>query len=192
MSQPSWQFLQLILWSGLVGSLAQTAQAATSPQPPTPQQLDSQALAPHTLAQVVEACEYGGYPKFYARITTNDRDDLNIRANPRSSGAVIGSVPHGWAVRVLSWSRDGAWARIVDHYGGVGHLGGAPHLKEGWVSAAYLKDLGRSCNKPLLNDGAVGQLAQPELLGTQPIKVQHDAVAIADNLATLLPPPDLI
>lgn len=187
MSQPSWQFLQLILWSGLVSSLAPTAPATAHPQHPTPEQLDPQTVASHSIAQVVEACEYGGYPKFYARIITNDRDNLNIRANPRSSGAVIGSVPHGWAVRVLSWSRDGTWARIIDHYGG-GHFGSAPHLKEGWVAAAYLKDLGRFCDKPLLNDGgAVGQLSQPELLGANPVAGQHDALVLGDALSGMLP-----
>ncbi|NEO83912.1 MAG: SH3 domain-containing protein [Spirulina sp. SIO3F2] len=182
MFQRSWHFLPILLWLSIVSSLAQATQArATTPQP-----------ASKTLAQVVEPCEYGGFPKFYARITTNEGDTLNIRANPSPSGAVIGAAPHGWAVRVLSWSRDGAWARITDHFGGGAPLGGAPSLREGWVSAAYLKDLGRFCDKPVLNDGAVGQLMQPELLGSKPVEVQRDRLATGDILSAMLPNTHLV
>jgi hypothetical protein len=155
--------LALLLSTALL-SFGQTAQAETS--------------APQ-LAQVVRGCEYGDFPKYYSRITTNNQDPLRVRSSP--SGKVIGAVPHGWAVVVLEWSRNGVWAKVTSHFGDPGNygFGTAPDFKEGWVAAAYLEDLGRFCQKP----ESVAQLVQPQLFGATPVEVQSDWLAMGDVLA---------
>ena len=167
MLQQTWKFP---LFTLLVGSLASLGQSAHA---------ESNA---HLLAQVVQPCEYDGFPDYYSRITTNDGDSLRVRATP--DGRVIGDIPDGWAVVVLEWSRNGAWARVTSHFGNMGNMGfgSAPRFREGWVSAAYLKDIGRSCNKP----DSVGQLLQPQLFGERPVEVQTDWLALGDALAEML------
>jgi hypothetical protein len=146
-------------------SLAPQAQAAeTAPQ----------------VAQVVRGCEYGGFPKYYSRIRTNNNDPLRVRV--AANGKVIGAIPNGWAVVVLEWSRNGVWAKVTNHWGtDEPRFGSAPDFREGWVAAAYLEDLGRYCEKP----ESVAQLAQPALFGAQPVEVQSDWLAMGDALAAI-------
>jgi hypothetical protein len=152
-----------LLLSGMILSFAPESQAAaTSPQ----------------LAQVVRGCEYGGFPKYYSRIRTNNNDPLRVRA--AANGKVIGAIPNGWAVVVLEWSRNGVWAKVTNHWGtDEPQFGSAPDFREGWVAAAYLEDLGRFCEKP----ASVAQLLQPNLFGATPVEVQSDWLAMGDALA---------
>ncbi len=140
------------------------------------------AAASPQVAQVVRGCEYGGFPKYYSRIRTNNNDPLRVRAS--ANGKVIGAIPNGWAVVVLEWSRNGAWAKVTSHFGDARfepNFGSAPDFREGWVAAAYLEDLGRYCEKP----ESVAQLAQPDLFGAQPVQVQSDWLAMGDALAAM-------
>ena len=164
MPQKLWTLPLFTLFVGALSALGQSARAEDNAQ---------------QLAQVVQRCEYGGFPDYYSRITTNDGDPLNVRATP--DGRVIGSIPDDWAVVVLEWTRNGAWARVTSHFGNIGRIGfaSAPRFREGWVSAAYLKDLGRFCDKP----ASVGQLLQPQIFGEQPVEVQGDWLAAGDLLA---------
>lgn len=150
--------------------------------------LEHKAFAAHQspqLAQVIRGCKYGGFPKYYSRIKTNDGSSLRIRSTPGGS-TIIGAVPNNWAVVVLEWSRNGVWARITDHWGsGQPRFANAPGFREGWVSAGYLKDLGRFCDKPT----TVSQLVAPELFGEQPVEVQADWLALGDRLAGTTPTP---
>jgi hypothetical protein len=101
-----------------------------------------------------------------------------VRAS--ANGKVIGAIPHGWAVVVLEWSRNGVWAKVTSHWGvDEPNFGSAPDFREGWVAAAYLEDLGRFCEKP----ESVAQLAAPNLFGAQPVEVQSDWLAMGDALA---------
>lgn len=162
-----WKLSLLIVLSGAIASFAQQAQAEDS-----------------TLAQTVRGCQSGGFPKYFSEITTNSGDPLRVRATP--DGRPIGLIPDGWQVIVLEWSRNGVWARVTSHYGiDYPRYGSAPDFREGWVSAAYLKDLGRFCDKP----ANVAQLLQPEVFGAQPVEVQGDWVALADSLAETAPTP---
>lgn len=140
-------------------------------------------LAP-LLAQAVQRCDDERYPSFYARIATN-RDPLTVRLAP--NGTVIGSIPKNWEVIVYEWSDDGAWARVSHHFSRYGgyqpnsrpRFASAPDFSSGWVSAAYLKDIGRFCDKP----ANLASLVQPEVLGSKPMEVQGDWLAAADSLA---------
>lgn len=108
-----------------------------------------------------------------------------MRQSP--NGRVIGSIPSGWNVIVLEWSLDGAWARVGSHFsrysdsyqiGAQTYFGGAPNFSNGWVSAAYLKDQGRLCQKPI----GTALLSQPDLFGAVPVAVQSDWLAAGDRL----------
>lgn len=160
MSQNALKLSFTVFLAGAIASLGQSAQA-------------------EEIAQVIRGCEYGDFPQYYSRIQTNQGDPLRVRATP--AGRVIGSIPDGWAVVVLEWTRNGVWARVTSHFGNVGPYGfaSAEYFREGWVSAAYLKDLGRFCDKP----AAVAQLVQPEVFGAQPVEVQGDWLALGDALA---------
>ncbi len=166
MNRRYWKLPLLILFSGVIASFAQKAQADDS-----------------TLAQVVRGCQFGGFPKYFSEVTTNG-DPLRVRATP--NGQPIGLIPNGWQVVVLEWSRNGVWARVTNHFSiDYPRFASAPDFREGWVSAGYLKDLGRFCDKP----ANVGQLLQPEVFGAQPIEVQGDWVALADRLAETVSAP---
>lgn len=166
MNRRYWKLPLLILFSGAIASFAQKAQADDS-----------------TLAQVVRGCQFGGFPKYFSEVTTNG-DPLRVRATP--NGQPIGLIPDGWQVVVLEWSRNGVWARVTNHFSiDYPRFASAPDFREGWVSAGYLKDLGRFCDKP----ANVGQLLQPEVFGAQPIEVQGDWVALADRLAETVSAP---
>ena len=91
MHREYWKLPLLIVLSGAIASFAQKAQADDS-----------------TLAQVFRGCEYIGFPKYYSQVTTNNGDPLRVRATP--DGRAIGTIPDGWQVIVLEWSRNGVWA----------------------------------------------------------------------------------
>ena len=164
MAKPLWKLPFALFVASTLTGLGQAAQASESPE---------------QLAQVVRGCEYGDFPQYYSRVTTNQGDPLRIRATP--AGRTIGSVPDGWAVVVLEWTRNGVWARVTSHFGDMAGEGfaSAEYFRDGWVAAAYLKDLGRFCDKP----AAAAQLIQPEVFGEQPVEVQGDWLALGDALA---------
>lgn len=87
-------------------------------------------------------------PRPYARVTTQG-DPLNIRSSP--NGRIIGSVPNRWQVVTLNRDATGKWTRITSHFGDVAPIGflSAPRFRDGWVSTALLKNLGRFCDKPM-------------------------------------------
>lgn len=159
MSQDALKLSFTVFLAGAIASIGQSAQA-------------------EEIAQVVRGCQYGGFPQYYSRVQTNQGDPLRVRATP--AGRTIGSIPNGWAVVVLEWSRNGVWARVTSHFGNVPNgFASAEFFRDGWVSAAYLKDLGRFCEKP----GGVAQLIQPEVFGAKPVEVQGDWLALGDALA---------
>ncbi|NEO83911.1 MAG: SH3 domain-containing protein [Spirulina sp. SIO3F2] len=157
------KFSLLMLTLGIITSLGQTVQAA---EPAS------------ELAQVVNHCKpRSDFPLFYSQVTT-EGGRLRIREEP--AGEIIGYIPNGWKIVVLEWTRNGVWARVTGPGGFTfPEYASAPDFVEGWVSAGYLKDLGRFCAKP---DG-VGQLLQPEVLGVEPVTVQEDWLAMGDALA---------
>jgi hypothetical protein len=142
-------------------------------------------------AQTVQTCEgRGGFPLPYVRIQTNTGESIRVHSAP--AGNAIGAIPNGWAVRVLEWSRNGYWVKVTSHfdinpavYERLGNssrsafFGSAPEFREGWVSAGFVKDLGRFCEKP----EATAMLLQPALFGAQPVEVQGDWLAMGDVLA---------
>ncbi len=161
MYQKYWKLSLLILLSGAIASFAQKAHADDS-----------------MVAQTVRGCKYGGFPKYYSQVKTNSGSPLRVRATP--DGKPIGVIPDGWQVVVLEWSRNGVWARVTNHFGiDNPHFASAPDFREGWISAGYLKDLGRFCEKP----ASIAQLLQPEIFGAQPVEVQGDWLAMGDRLA---------
>lgn len=166
MSPNVWKLSFTVFVAGALASVGQSAQA-------------------EQVAQVVRGCKYGDFPQYYSRVQTNQGDPLRVRATP--AGRTIGSIPDGWAVVVLEWSRNGVWARVTSHFGNVDPYGfaSAEYFREGWVSAGYLKDLGRFCEKP----AAVAQLIQPEVFGANPVEVQGDWLALGDALAATMVKP---
>ncbi len=131
-------------------------------------------------AQAIRLCEYGGYPTAFVQIATSG-DPLRVRLGP--DGEQIGLIPNGWEVRVLEWSRNGYWVKVTSQYGswtpGPGGFASAPSFAEGWVSAGYVKNLARSCQKPSI----AAQLLRPDVFGTRPVEVQGDWLAMGDMLA---------
>ncbi|MGB3298421.1 MAG: SH3 domain-containing protein [Phormidesmis sp.] len=163
MASPSLKFPLFLLTVGVLLGITQSAQAKAGVQ----------------YAQAVSACQFGGFAVPYVRVSTQGAP-LRVRATP--AGSPIGLIPDGWAVRVLEWSRNGYWVKVTSHFGGnVGPygFGSAPDFREGWVSAGYVKDLSRSCEKP----EAAAQLVQPQLFGARPVEVQSDWLAMGDMLA---------
>jgi hypothetical protein len=157
-----------LLAVGALSGLNQSAHAEESPQ---------------LYAETVQACQDGGFPHYYVRIQTNTDESLRVWNAP--NGTAIGSIPNGWAVRVLEWSRNGYWVKVTSHFdagrGGprTERFATAQEFREGWVSAGFVKDLGRFCEKP----EATAILLQPDLFGAQPIEVQGDWLARGDVLA---------
>ncbi len=127
-------------------------------------------------AQTVQLCEFGGYPTAFVQIATNG-DPLRVRVSP--DGRQIGLIPDGWEVRVLEWSRNGYWVKVTGQYGGGGSFASAPNFSEGWVSAGYVKNLTRACQKP----SNAAQLLRPDVFGSRPVEVQGDWLAMGDMLA---------
>jgi hypothetical protein len=142
----------------------------------------SQTTAPQSIAQVVKACPYDGFPKFYSRVRTNQGDPLRVRSTP--NGKPIGSIPDKWAVVVLEWSRNGVWARVTSHWNDDSpRFGSASDFRGGWVAAAYLEDIGRFCEKP----EAVAQVDAPQVFGAVPVMAQQDWLAMGDALSATIP-----
>ncbi len=168
MASQSLKFPLFLLTIGALSGIGQSAQAEEGVQ----------------YAQAIQGCPNGGFPVPYVRIATSG-SPLRVRATP--AGNPIGSIPNGWAVRVLEWSRNGYWVKVTDQYGFGGTppiFNSAPDFREGWVSAGYVKDLSRSCEKP----SATAQLLQPEVFGARPVEVQGDWLAMGDTLADTFRP----
>lgn len=168
-----------------VGALASTATQAEAREQQTTTTAETSAQeAALLLAQTVQRCDDGRYPKFYARVETSS-DPLVVRQAPNRS--IVGSIPKGWEVIVYEWSDDGAWARVASHFSQYSgyrpnsriSFASAPDFSSGWVSAAYLKDIGRFCDKPAF----LTSLVEPEVFGAQPVEVQADWLVAADSLA---------
>ncbi len=148
--------------------------------------LGQSAQAQNVQAQSVQLCQdddfpsrAGEFPKAYVQIQTSG-DPLRVRASP--AGQQIGLIPNGWNVRVLEWSRNGYWVKVTSQYGSWDNrmgFGNAPDFAEGWVSAGYVRDMGRSCQKP----GATAQLLRPAVFGLRPVEVQSDWLLMGDMLA---------
>lgn len=183
----SWQLPFLTLILGIIANLGQTAQATNqvteAPSGLSLSESASSGLTPPELAQVVNHCKpRSNFPLFYAQVTT-DGGRLRVREEP--AGDVVGYIPNDWKIVVLEWTRNGVWARVTGPGGfTLPSYVSAPDFEEGWVSAGYLKDLGRFCTKP---DG-VGQMLAPEVLGAEPVAVQTDRLAMGDALAADLAP----
>jgi hypothetical protein len=109
----------------------------------------NRAVPASTSDQLAQACPYSDQVlQPYAEVTTVDGDALNIRSSP--NGRVIGAVPDGWEVVTLGQDASGNWVRITSHFGETEEIGfiSAPYFRDGWVSAAFLRNLGRFCDKP--------------------------------------------
>ncbi len=181
------KFPFFLLAIGTLSGLGSGAQATDSAQPTDSAQSEEGA---QYYAQTVQTCQSGGFPSYYVRIQTNNGDALKVRSTP--AGTAIGLIPNGWAVRVLEWSRNGYWVKVTSHFESRGgpqtiSFGSAPEFREGWVSAGYVKDLGRFCEKP----EAAAMLLQPEVFGARPVEVQGDWLAMGDGLAKRLLSPQL-
>lgn len=173
--------LNLSLLVLVLGSLSASCSQAQASRPESATEVsysDQSPIAQDSsahYAQVVSPCPYSdSYPNFYVQVVTNDGDPLRVRSRP--NGRVVGAAQDGWNVRLLEWSRDGAWARITSPWSspGIGNGSG-----EGWVSAAYVKEVGRFCSKPR----GVAELVQPEVFGAEPVQVQSDWLAMGDVLS---------
>ena len=181
MSQNFSKLPLLLICSGAIVSTATQAEARE--QQATTTETTAQSTAP-LIAQAVQRCDDNRYPNFYARVATS-QDPLAVRQAPNST--VIGTIPKDWEVIVYEWSDDGAWARVASHFSRYGgyeanvrpRFANAPDFSSGWVSAVYLKDIGRFCNKP----ANMASLIQPEVFGNQPVAIQEDWLAAADSLA---------
>lgn len=85
-------------------------------------------------------------PRPYAQVFTKS-GTLSIRSAP--NGRIIGAIPSGWQVVTVKKDTTGRWTYITgsgnERYG----FANAPDFRrDGWVSTAYLRRLGRFCNKP--------------------------------------------
>lgn len=130
--------------------------------------------------QLAQACPQPDQTRdSYAEVTTIEGDALNIRSSP--NGPVIGAVPDGWQVVTLGQDSSGNWVRITSHFGDVGEFGfaSAPYFRDGWVSAAFLRNLGRFCDKPF----NLQQQNQSAVFDNRVVE-QQDWLQIADAIAT--------
>lgn len=171
-SMPPRRLFLILLASGLWASQEMQAQAV------------SLSSAEDSVAQAVKPCFAEAYPLPYAEVIT-DKDPLTVRNKP--NGKAIGSIPKGWKVTVLQWTRNGFWAFVSGPYG-YGPTQGfvsAEKFREGWVSARFLKDLGRSCDKP----GAAVSLVLP---ATQPFPHQASTVPASTVPASTVHPSDWV
>ncbi|MBD1909054.1 MULTISPECIES: pre-peptidase C-terminal domain-containing protein [unclassified Leptolyngbya] len=127
-------------------------------------------------------CPEYSYEGFYARVTTRDGDNVRVRATP--NGRVIGSIPSGWEVIVQERDSTGNWTRVTSHYGegDINVFVSAPNFENGWVSTAFLTDLGYSCDKP----SAPWSLLQPQLFGQRDAVVGEDWIARGDRIAQVV------
>ncbi|MBD2465153.1 SH3 domain-containing protein [Oscillatoria sp. FACHB-1407] len=157
-----------------VGATALTISQSDSTDPPAGEDVP-----------LAQACPEGQTRQLYARVTTRDPNgSLNIRSRPSTGGAVIGSVPNRWEVVVIEREPSGQWARITSHWGDPHPygFGSAPDFREGWVSASFLRTLGRFCDKP----SDPYSLIQPELFGDRTVVVQDDWLETADHIVAHL------
>lgn len=125
---------------------------------------------------LAQACPYNNPRLRYGRVATQDGDDLYIRSRPK--GKVIGAVPFGWAVVTVKRDATNQWIYIDEQY----PYNSAPALTRGWVSAKFIKPLGRFCEKPtaFIRTNMNGLFASSQVL------VNEHWVQMGDRLASLL------
>jgi hypothetical protein len=134
---------------------------------------------------LAQRCSGGVRPINYARVTTKKGTNLLVRNGP--NGRIIGKIPSGWAVVPVRRDRTGKWTRIKaanyanaiydvnDNYG----YGNAPEFRTGWVSTAFLKPIGRFCEKPI----AMIRMQMQALFGNQSILVNEDWLQKGDRIS---------
>lgn len=170
-------FITLTLLS-LIG-VKTTLATTTTPEATQPEALSATFNPNETL--LGQSCPYGDSRSPYARVTTRQRDPLNIRSTP--NGRVIGSVPSGWAVVVGRKDQTGRWTYLdYGTYYRYPSYVSAPTLRSGWVSTAFLKPLGQLCEKP----GREVSMNLSALLGNETL-VHEDSLQIGDRISRALP-----
>jgi hypothetical protein len=93
---------------------------------------------------------------------------------------VIGAVQAAGEVITLGRDSSGAWVRITTDIHGYGPESfiSAPYLRDGWVSAAFLRNLGRFCDKPY----NLRMQSQAAVFGDRTVE-QQDWLQMADAIA---------
>lgn len=140
--------------------------------------LTVQVVGNGPVSQARQTCPEYSLEGQYARITTQQGSSLRVRSAP--NGQVIGAIPDGWEVIVQRTDATGEWTRVTSHYGvDEAVFASAPEFQGGWVSSAYLQDLGYLCDKPALPFSQV----RPNLFGQRPVTVGEDWIARGDRLS---------
>lgn len=159
----------------LIGVKATSATTVTA-QATQPDVLSTINTSDQTI--LAQSCPYGGTKSPYARVTTRQGSSVNIRSSP--NGRIIGAVPSGWAVVTGRKDQTGRWTYIDygTYYRYPSYLS-APTLRSGWVSTAFLRQLGEFCEKPV----AMMRSNLKALSGKQ-VLVQEDWVQLGDRIAS--------
>lgn len=131
---------------------------------------------------LAQSYPYGDKRLPYAKVRTKQGDPLNVRSRP--NGRIIGKIPDGWAVVTVRKDSTGKWVRITTHYGDVSEFedinyASAPSFRTGWVSADYLKQLGRFCEKPVsfMRSNMNGLFANKQVM------INEDWLEIGDRIS---------
>ena len=131
---------------------------------------------------LAQTCPYGGRKSPYARVTTQQGASLNIRSSP--NGRIIGAVPNGWAVVPGRKDQTGRWTYLdYGTYYRYPSFISAPTLRSGWVSTAFLRQLGSFCEKPV----SMMRSNLKALSGTKQVLVHEDWVQMGDRIASRIP-----
>ena len=131
---------------------------------------------------LAQTCPYGGRKSPYARVTTQQGASLNIRSSP--NGRIIGAVPNGWAVVPGRKDPTGRWTYLdYGTYYRYPSFISAPTLRSGWVSTAFLRQLGSFCEKPV----SMMRSNLKALSGTKQVLVNEDLVQMGDRIASRIP-----
>ncbi len=125
---------------------------------------------------LAQSCPRGATKSPYARVTTQQGASLNIRSSP--NGRIIGAVPNGWAVVPGRKDPTGRWTYL--NYGTNDRYNSAPRLRSGWVSTAFLRQLGSFCEKPV----SMMRSNLKALSGTKQVLVHEDWVQMGDRIAS--------
>lgn len=160
-----------------------TASGSTLKPPGTQEQENSSRLLlknqESLLAQTCSRDSIYKSPRPFARVTTQG-DPLSIRSTP--NGKIVSVVPNRWEVIPIRKDATGKWTYITSHYGTPGSNGfaNAPRFRrDGWVSTAYLKALGRFCDKPAnLRNSQLDTLS-----ANQNLLINEDWVQRGDRIA---------